>query len=201
MSKILFYDTETTGLPDWKKPSGDDCQPHIVQLGALLCDSEERTVLGGIDLIIKPDGWEIPQEVSKIHGITTEKALSSGVPESLAVQLLFTLFEQSEIRVAHNKAFDQRIVRIASIRHGAADSQIEKWADKSDHECTMQLAKPIVKMPFKDKKGIKPPKLEEAYKFFTGRELIESHSAMADTLACMDVYFSVKDHVQKSNGD
>jgi DNA polymerase III subunit epsilon len=192
MSKILFYDTETTGLPAWGKPSGEDCQPHIVQLGALLIDSEGRKALSGIDLIVKPDGWEIPEEVAKVHGITTEKALLSGVPEHLAFELLYALFEQSDIRVAHNKSFDQRIIRIASMRHGT-DEQVEKWADKLAHECTMQLAKPIMKMPFKDKKGIKPPKLEEAYKFFTGQDLQNAHSAMADTMACMDIYFAIKD--------
>jgi DNA polymerase III subunit epsilon len=36
---ILFYDTETTGLPlDWKSPSSNtDNWPHMVQLAWQLC--------------------------------------------------------------------------------------------------------------------------------------------------------------------
>ena len=44
MKKILFYDTETTGLPLWSQPSEHPDQPRVVQLAALLCDEEpEKT--------------------------------------------------------------------------------------------------------------------------------------------------------------
>ncbi len=45
--KALAYDTETTGLPDWNKPSDDPGQPRITQLAAELFDDETGEVLAG----------------------------------------------------------------------------------------------------------------------------------------------------------
>lgn len=64
MKPILFYDTETSGLPLFHEPSEHPDQPHIVQLGACLVDPDTRRVISTIDLIVRPDGWEIPAEVA-----------------------------------------------------------------------------------------------------------------------------------------
>lgn len=52
MNTILFYDTETTGLPDWKSPSESETQPHLVQLAAILANADTRQVISTLDLII-----------------------------------------------------------------------------------------------------------------------------------------------------
>lgn len=190
MEKITFYDTETTGLPDWKTPSGGENQPHLVQLTAIQCDAETEEILQRIDLIIRPDGWEIPQVVVDIHGITTEKAMDCGIPEPLVVRTLTELCRDS-LRVAHNRTFDQRIIRIALKRY-FDDGLIEQWAEKDDHKCTMLMSKPIMEMKPKGKWGWKNPKLVEAYKFFTGKDLGDkAHSSIFDTQACMEVYFAM----------
>jgi DNA polymerase-3 subunit epsilon len=72
--RALFFDTETTGLPLFHEPSEDPRQPHLVQLAAVLVDIDTRKTLGSLDLTIAPDGWEIPDDVVKIHGITNEHA-------------------------------------------------------------------------------------------------------------------------------
>ncbi len=38
----------------------------------------------------------------------------------------------------------------------------------------------------------KTPNLGEAFAHFTGNELVNAHSAMADVMACRDVYFAIK---------
>lgn len=191
MKTILFYDTETTGLPNWNVPSEDESQPHLVQLAAILADAETKEVIQSIDLIIKPEGWEIPDEVAEIHGITTEKALEVGVPEGFAVIMLHLMRGKAD-RVAHNRTFDQRIIRIGMKRY-MSEEAIEAWAEKDDHECTMLMAKPIMKMEPKGRYGYKSPKLEEAYKHFTGKDLENAHTAMADAKACMEIYFAMKE--------
>ena len=50
---VLAYDTETTGLPNWKAPSGDPSQPHLVQIAALVANIETRQVIASLDLIDK----------------------------------------------------------------------------------------------------------------------------------------------------
>ena len=75
MSLLFFYDTETSGLPDWKSPSEAEHQPHIVQAAGAIVDSESRETIASVEWIAKPDGWVIPDEVAAIHGITTERAL------------------------------------------------------------------------------------------------------------------------------
>ncbi|HEY8351659.1 MAG TPA: hypothetical protein VIK87_03855, partial [Sphingomonadales bacterium] len=63
--RILFYDTETTGLPLFSEPSSDPRQPHIVQAAAVLVDAGTRKAISSINLISRPDGWEIPEEVAR----------------------------------------------------------------------------------------------------------------------------------------
>jgi len=74
MDLKLFYDFETTGFPLYSEPSGDPRQPHITQVGARLVDvsSPTLTVISTIDLIVKPEGWIIPDEAAALNGITTD---------------------------------------------------------------------------------------------------------------------------------
>lgn len=182
---VFAYDSETTGFPDWKNPSDDPAQPHLVQLAGILADTDSREIISSIDLIIRPDGWEIPEDASAIHGITTEKALSVGMPEEAAFTAFMALWG-GRYRVAHNRTFDQRIMRIAAKRYGD-DALIDAWANKDDHECTMLASKHPMGVA-------KWPKLSEAYEHFMGRPMDDAHNAMADARACLDVYFAIMDH-------
>jgi len=185
---IIFYDCETTGLPVWKEPSGSDKQPHLVQLAAILCNADTHEIIDMMDVIIRPDGWEIPQETIDVHGITNDMALKVGVSEKLVLEMFLELRGDAD-RVSYNKTFDQRIIRIATKRY-STDEVIEKWAIKDDFYCAMILAKPIVKCPAKTKGKFKYPKLQEAYEHFFGEKFDGAHSAMADTEACMKVYWA-----------
>jgi len=67
----LFFDTETTGLPlNWKAPvTHVNNWPRMVQLAYLYYDTDGKKIDSG-DYIIKPEGFTIPADVSRIHGIT-----------------------------------------------------------------------------------------------------------------------------------
>jgi DNA polymerase-3 subunit epsilon len=185
MKTILTFDTETTDLPNWKVPSDDPSQPHLVQLAAILSDAETQEVIEKMDVIIKPDGWIIPQETIDIHGITNEKALEVGIPETEAVQMLIDMWVRNGVtaeRVAYNKTFDQRIIRIAMKRY--FDEEImNKWAVKDDHHCAMRMDAKLRKA--------KQRKLVDAYKDVCGKELEGAHNAMADAEATHELYYKL----------
>src|SRR5690242_2676017 len=116
--RLLAYDTETTGLPDWKQPSEGEQQPHLVEICGLLYDADSRELVDSYHTLIKPDGWTIPDDIAAIHGITTERAIAEGVPEAEALAKFLELHDRAELRVAHNQSFDARILRIAIKRFG-----------------------------------------------------------------------------------
>ena len=182
--EILIFDTETNGMPLWQEPSGDPGQPHIVQLAAIVVDVETAKIKQSIDLIIKPDGWEITEELTDFHGITNEYAMEVGLPERDVIGLFLDLLGD-RTRIAYNANFDNRIIRIAIKRF--FDEAIAERFKGQDYYCAMINARKII--------GGKNSKLIEAYKHFTGKDLEDAHSAMADTLACMEVYFAI----QKAN--
>ena len=196
----IFYDTETTGLPLFHEPSEDPRQPHLVQLAALQVDLDTREILASLDFIVRPDGWDIPDDVAAIHGITTEDAQGVGVPEAhvLAAFIdLYTAAPNLTQRIAHNEPFDARIIRIALKRYaGILDPDVWKAAPA---ECTQRLATPILKLPPSERMRsagryhYKSPNLAEAYEHFTGQHLEGAHNAMVDVKACMAVYFAIKD--------
>ncbi|MBW3637026.1 MAG: 3'-5' exonuclease, partial [Armatimonadetes bacterium] len=74
---LLFFDTETTGKADFKAPFSAPHQPKLVQLGAMLC-AEDGGKVAQLEFLVRPDGWEIPDEAANVHGFTTDHCLQYG---------------------------------------------------------------------------------------------------------------------------
>ena len=178
----IFFDVETTGIPDWKIPSDDPSQPHLTQLAAIAVDLNTRSIINSIELIVKPDGWEIPQECVDLNGIHTEYAKFAGMPEVQVIEIFLTMWGGHK-RFAYNATFDNRLIRIGTKRYFNEKDQ-ESWK-AGQYECQMIAARKHL--------GGKNPKLEVAYKEICGKELVGAHTAMADTLACKDIYFALQD--------
>lgn len=193
---ILFYDTESTGIPHFKLPSDDVTQPHIVEICGLRY-SEFGELVGKVSLIVKPEGWEIPQETVEIHGITQACAMEKGSPEVFVLAAFMALYDGCALRVAHNRNFDDRIARIALLRY-ASKAQADDFKALPG-ECTAMLARPLCKLPATDamkktnfKNSFKTPTLSEALLFLTGSWIVHAHTAEADAQACARVYFAAK---------
>ncbi len=194
---FLSYDTETTGLPLFKKPSEHPDQPHIVQLGARLIDIDTRRPGLTLDTIIRPDGWTIPDHVAAIHGIQTDRAAAEGVDEAVALAIFHEMWQRAAFRLAYNESFDARIIRIGLMRH-FGEAMADLWKE-GDAKCSARMATPIVQMAPTDKMmaagrfTAKMPKLAEAYRFFFNEDFDGAHSALADVDASTAIYHAILD--------
>jgi DNA polymerase III subunit epsilon len=191
----LFYDTETTGLPIWKEPSEHPDQPHMVQLAAKLVNLDTREVLKSMDVLIKPDGWVIPDDVIAVHGITNERAAAEGIPEKDALDQFMELVAElgpNDSAIGHNESFDRRIVRIAVKRYldplfGEGDPvPSDAWKAIKSY-CTCYKARAHTKL-----EKNKLPKLTEAYQHFMGKPMEGAHSAGGDVDGCIAVYWAIQ---------
>lgn len=196
MKVAVFYDTETTDMPLWREPSEDPRQPHIIQLAAVMVDLDTRQHLQSIKLLVRPSDWEISAEAEAVHGISKELAQAVGVAEEIAVGNFISLLIENmdddldpptfRLRIAHSISFDDRIMRIALKRY-VGDEEADQFKAGPSY-CTLTHARQLMNLP-----GKKLPTLAEAYKHFTGKELVGAHDAMVDTLACIEVYFAIQD--------
>jgi len=185
---LTFLDFETTGLADFNKRASDPTQPHIVQMAAILT-TDDGNVMQSHNVIIRPDGWTIPKEASDIHGITTEIALEFGIQEDLAISLLWRMIEKSTFLVAHNLMFDKFIARIAARRFGLLTDDKDQWWKDLPTFCTMRATTDLCQLPGKFAGKYKWPKLTEAYQHVFGKFLDGAHDALADVMACKEIYF------------
>ncbi|MEI6681749.1 MAG: 3'-5' exonuclease [Bacteroidota bacterium] len=182
----LFFDTETTGLPkNWKAPVTDlNNWPRMVQLAYLYYDKQGNKIAGG-DYIIRPEGFTIPAEASRIHGISTEKALEDGKPLSAVLTEFQSLVEEADFLVAHNMSFDEKILGAEFLRNHMPDHTASK-----KKICTMLRTVDFcaIRGPY----GNKWPKLSELHVklFRTGFE--EAHNAAVDITATARCFWELR---------
>lgn len=181
---ILVYDFETTGIPDYKAPSSAPHQPHIVSVAAVLMDNL-FTVMDTYTATVRPDGWTIPAEAAAVHGIDTERATATGIPEPDAVAALYDLSRHAVSRLGFNESFDARIMRIALKRYAPHHADIWK---AQDARCVMRACHPFTKLKQAGSNRPKVPKLSEAVRILLGREHVDAHDAMADVRATIDLH-------------
>ena len=182
----LFFDTETTGLPrNWKAPVTDlNNWPRMIQIAWILCDNKGNRIESN-DFIIKPENFVIPIEVSRIHGISTEKAINEG--ENLEKVLLSfqELVEQADFIVAHNISFDEKIVGAELLRKG-----IQSDFERKRKLCTMQSSTNYCKIL--GNYGYKWPKLSELHIKLFGEDFADAHDASVDINATEKCFWEMR---------
>ena len=96
MSKIVFFDTETTGL---RAEYGD----RIIELGGVACD-QSLNIVGEYRHLLDPDGREISAEGTKIHKLTIQDL--QGKPKFSDIVDEFLEFIADSKLLMHNAKFD-----------------------------------------------------------------------------------------------
>ena len=182
----LFFDTETNGLPiDWKAPVHQlDNWPRMIQLAWQQVD-KHGNLLQGADYIIKPEGFRIPEEAVKIHGINTEQALREGFNLKMVLIEFASVIDRSDILIAHNISFDEKIVGAEFMRMNVDHSMFQK-----KRICTMEQSTDFCRIP--GNYGYKWPTLSELYYTLFNSHFEEAHNAAVDVSACVKCFFELR---------
>ena len=178
---VLFFDTETTGIPDRAHKWDVDFMeyPHVVQMAWIHgCKVENH--------IIRPDGWEIPQETVDVHGITTEYALEHGEPFASVVDMFIQDCHDAGLICGHNIHFDTGIVKANILRELGRE-----YYDANDVETALYKGKRIdtmrPTMKWIDARmangRLKFPNLGELYSRCFPGETFPAHDAIEDVKA------------------
>lgn len=140
---FLFFDTETTGLPrNWKAPVTNVSNwPRMVQVAWILSNKKGERIHSE-SMIIKPEDYQIPEKASKIHGITTEKAIEEGKDLEEVLIQFNDLIEQTKFIVAHNINFDEKILGAELIR-----KNIKSNFNNRPKICTMKNTTDFCRIP------------------------------------------------------
>lgn len=189
---ILFFDTETTGLPSFKFHPSAGNQPACLQMGAILA-TPSGEILEEYQTLIQIGDKPIHPKAFEAHGITPEKANSEGVLPVEAFVKFHELSLKADFLVCHNFSFDFFILRCMA--HSIKEESIRELIEDLEefpYKCTMRSTIKFCALPFPSgRKGHKFPKLEELYQILFDETFEGAHDAMADVTATQRCYFEL----------
>lgn len=175
--RMLFFDTETTGL----RPG------NICQLSYLIVDGNN---IDAKNYYFKVDNVEYGAQ--RVHGLSVQELhrLSKNKTFKDHFSLILNDFTSSETLVAHNFNFDLNFLKAEYANCG-------KDFEYSNSLCTMRYFTDICKIPKSNGSGYKWPRLEELLRYFKikDREILKAtreifgadktnyHDARFDTVA------------------
>ena len=176
----LIFDTETTGLPKrWKAPITDtDNWPRCIQIAWQLHDDMGRC-LEHQDFLIRPEGFNIPYDAEKIHGISTELASEQGVDLADVLELFNIALSKTNFVVGQNVGFDLNIM-------GCEFHRLEVVSCLNQlpilDTCTEKTAS-MCQIPGGRGGKFKLPTLTELHQFLFNKPFGDAHNATADVEA------------------
>jgi len=155
----------------------------LVQIAWMQCDNSGK-ILSSSNYMVKPRNFIIPEDAVKIHGISTEIAMNEGVALNIVLSEFSTAISQSSILIAHNMAFDEKVVGAEFLRE-----KIESGLFTIPKICTMERSTDYCKLGHY---GYKWPSLSELYFKLFDKNFEDAHDAVVDVKACAECFFRLK---------
>ena len=176
----LIFDTETTGLPKrWDAPISDtDNWPRCIQIAWQLHD-ELGNCIEHQDYLVKPEGFNIPYDAEKIHGISTELAEQDGITLQEVLEKFNLALSKTKFVVGQNVGFDVNIMGAEFYRLGVSNNLQELPVLDTCTETTAELCG----IPGGRGGKFKLPTLTELHEHLFGVGFNEAHNATADVEA------------------
>lgn len=184
----LIFDTETTGLPKrFNAPVSDtDNWPRCIQIAWQLHDAMGN-VIEHQDYLIQPEGFDIPYDSERIHGISSELAQQKGIPLADVAQKFTEVLSKAKFLVGQNVGFDVNITGCEFFRLGIENPLPRLPVLDTCTETTAQLCQ----IPGGRGGKFKLPTLTELHQFLFGRPFVEAHNATADVEATTRCFFEL----------
>lgn len=185
MSKILVFDTETTGFINKKEP-GLEHQPYIIQFAWILWELKngKYSEISRKDILIKPP-IPIPYAASQIHHIyDIDVGEKSGFAENLDV--LMNFISQADIIVGHNIQYDEDLLKLELRRQ----EKLHLY-NPSEVVCTMKSSVDFCAILWNGER-FKYPKLWELHRKLFGEYFSGAHDAMVDVEATLRCFLELE---------
>lgn len=185
----LIFDTETTGLPrDYHAPMSEvDNWPRLVQLAWQLHDARGR-LLSHHNYIIRPEGFTVPYNAEKVHGISTKRALEEGRELKSILEIFESDVVKAKYLVGHNIEFDINVVGSEFLR---STSAMPLTANRLD---TKDLSTDFCAIPGGRGGKFKWPTLTELHQKLFGGGFGDAHDAAYDVDATARCFFELFAH-------
>ena len=176
----LIFDTETTGLPKrWDAPITDIGNwPRCVQIAWQLHD-EMGKLIEHQDYLIQPEGFNIPFDAERIHGISTELAQANGISLAEVLEKFNIALEKANFIVGQNLGFDINIMGCEFHRLGISSPMATLPVLDTCTEITASL----LQLPGGRGGKFKLPTLIELHSYLFNKPFSEAHNATADVEA------------------
>ena len=184
----LFFDCETTGLPRVRyfSPEVAEEWPRLVQIAWALFDRRGRPGESGCH-IVRPEGFVIPADATKIHGISDAHARRVGRDLGEVLDEFLAVAGRPETTlVAHNFDYDRGVIGGELVRRRKPLGFLEL-----PFICTMKGTTELCGLARPGGYGYKWPTLEELHRFCFGCSYDGAHDASNDIGACARAFFKL----------